>query len=330
MINVLPSDSNPYYFSRLSELYKQIYSAMLSCMVSYSRSVRVPSQTMDVFSGIFNHILCDNPAVFYVKSFRLVTDKRSGICTFSPDYLYSRAEAMRLADKFRDFLGVFNPLRNANDFDKEIGIHDFCVKKLTYDTSFGPYSHSIIGPILKQSAVCDGLAKFIKLAFDYVGVRSLVVMGQANNPARANRVENHAWNIVRINKKNFHLDATFDMGVTKKQVRYDYFNLSDSWISIDHELPGGLPKCTVSGQDFYAIRNMTASSPSEFIAIIRKNLLQGVKTFVVKFTYLKYSPKTHDELLQIALNQYTRLFLSGVSLSVSMNTSQMVYEFCFT
>ena len=57
-----------------------------------------------------------------------------------------------------------------------------------------------------------------------------------NNPDKGIKYR-HTWNIVRINGKYYHLDATFDntLGNDKKEIRYDYFNLDDQQIFRDHE-----------------------------------------------------------------------------------------------
>ena len=60
-----------------------------------------------------------------------------------------------------------------------------------------------------------------------------------NNPDKGIKYR-HTWNIVRINGKYYHLDATFDNTLTRnctigEEIRYDYFNLEDKSIFRDHE-----------------------------------------------------------------------------------------------
>ena len=76
-----------------------------------------------------------------------------------------------------------------------------------------------------------------------------------NNPDKGIKYR-HTWNIVRINGKYYHLDATFDNTLTRnctigEEIRYDYFNLEDKSIFRDHEpLIAPAMKC-MDGDHFY-------------------------------------------------------------------------------
>lgn len=78
--------------------------------------------------------------------------------------------------------------------------------------------------------------KLTKLLFDCCGINSLVVHGNSTQPQNSDLPDTgHAWNIVSFEKASYHLDITFDITVMTHSVeRYDYFNLCDSEIAIDH------------------------------------------------------------------------------------------------
>jgi len=78
------------------------------------------------------------------------------------------------------------------------------LQNFTYDYSFGDYSHSILGIILKSTVVCDGISKFVKFALDYLGVKCIVVFGKGLNPLTG-KAEKHAWNIVKLEGNAYHL-----------------------------------------------------------------------------------------------------------------------------
>ena len=59
----------------------------------------------------------------------------------------------------------------------------------------------------------------------------------------------HAWNLVKIENKWYHLDTTFDDPVPDEQgrVTYSYFNLSDEQIARNHEWNrGDYPQATTN------------------------------------------------------------------------------------
>lgn len=118
------------------------------------------------------------------------------------------------------------------DLQKEKAVHDYIVNNTRYDEinydkgTIPDESYSPYGVLIKGTAVCEGYAKATALLLNMAGVKSIVVLGW-----------DHAWNIVKINGRYYHLDTTWDDPVTssgENLLRYDYFNLSDSQISKDH------------------------------------------------------------------------------------------------
>lgn len=81
--------------------------------------------------------------------------------------------------------------------------------------------------------VCEGIAKSVKVLCDALGIWCIIVISEAN-PEKKIKYR-HAWNIVKIGKTYYHLDATFDLSLSKTLTRHDYFNLSDDAIFRDHE-----------------------------------------------------------------------------------------------
>lgn len=102
-------------------------------------------------------------------------------------------------------------LSNASNYTKVKKIHDYIVNKLSYDTSYSNYT--AYEALTKKKAVCQGYALlFYKMATE------------AGVPCRIVASETHAWNIVKIGKKWYHVDATWDDPVSSKPIlRYDYF-----------------------------------------------------------------------------------------------------------
>ena len=83
-----------------------------------------------------------------------------------------------------------------------------------------------------------------------------------NNPEKGIKYR-HTWNIVKIGKTYYHLDATFDNSLGKclqtgEEIRYDYFNLDDKAIFRDHEpLIAPAPACTDSDHFYYKEKKLS-------------------------------------------------------------------------
>lgn len=102
-------------------------------------------------------------------------------------------------------------LSNASNYKKVKKIHDYIVNKLTYDTSYSNYT--AYKALTEKKAVCQGYALlFYKMATE------------AGVPCRIVVSDTHAWNIVKMGNKWYHVDTTWDDPISSKPIlRYDYF-----------------------------------------------------------------------------------------------------------
>jgi len=114
-----------------------------------------------------------------------------------------------------------------SQLDKERAIHDWIVNNTKYDQSstiYDPYN-----TLIKHTGVCEGYTLLAQKMFTIAGIKSLVVFGYAGGVS-------HAWNMVNIDSRWYHVDVTWDDPVSSSRdiLRYDYYNLSDSKLSADH------------------------------------------------------------------------------------------------
>jgi len=322
-------DGYKYHYGLLNDGQKAVYKKMLSGFETFSQEIALPIMPVNETAKIFNHILLDNPLLFYVSSFSQSNDLYKKRCSVMPEYKYMQKFVRESNNIIMEFLGIFDTLRTKSDVDKEINLHDYCLNTLRYNFSFNDYSNSILGVVLNKSAVCEGISKFVKLAFDYLGIKSLVVNGKAKNPLQDSSMEPHAWNIVEIAGNTYHLDVTYDMTMKGKTNRYDYFNLSDEDIKKDHVIISDAPLCTTIGNDYFSTHSLVMRNPAELENYIRNNLKKGKKDITVKVLNVRDSENISDRILDIAKKQFTKIFNSGTIIEISSNISQMVFEISF-
>lgn len=112
-----------------------------------------------------------------------------------------------------------------SDVAKVKTIHDYVVNLVRYDDSLK--DHSAYGGLTakKHSTVCQGYALIMYKLLTDAGVPCHYVTGDAGGP--------HAWNIVKINKKWYHLDATWDD--PSDALVYDYFLIGSNRMNNDHK-----------------------------------------------------------------------------------------------
>ncbi len=331
------TNESRYYFSRLNDEQKIVYEAVLSGVKQYDSEIHVMNLSGDEMSGVFNAVLFDNPMLFYVSGLDRFRSSSGEGCSIEPKYTFPKQFAIENTAAVNQYLRVFDSIKNKSDEDKEAYVHDYCLDNFTYDFaydfSFTNYSFSVLGPVLKQKAVCEGIAKFVKLAFDYLGVKSLVVTGTAINPGTDKPVP-HGWNIVRINGKTYHLDVTFDMTMMaqgnappkNKMKRYDYFNLSDADIKKDHVINGTVPACTIVGGDYFSVNSLVMNNSGDFENHVAKVLRQGKKNIMVKLLNVRNIEAVIGKLMEIVQRQYAKAHNSGCTMEGKCNPLQMVFE----
>ncbi len=117
-----------------------------------------------------------------------------------------------------------------SDYKKVKLIHDYIVDNTRYQ--FGSNCYTAYGALLEGRAVCQGYAQLTYKMLREAGLSCYVITGQANN---GSRTEDHAWNIVKVGKKWYYLDTTWDDPAGGEDVlRYDYFLIGSDKMDQDH------------------------------------------------------------------------------------------------
>ncbi len=134
-----------------------------------------------------------------------------------------------------------------SDYEKELALHDWLIAHTEYDTSsmggdteskscMDPY-----GALVEGKAICLGYATTFKLLMDMAGVECQVVVG-----ASFNSMEDHAWNLVRLDGEWYGVDPTWNDPILPAGLPEDYpqregwdhkyFNVDDAkLLESDHQ-----------------------------------------------------------------------------------------------
>ena len=157
-------------------------------------------------------------------------------------------------------------MTSISEVEKEHIIHSFFSNNVIYDNAFKASSYECVGPLLFGKGVCEGTSKAAKLLFDCCGIKSLVIHGNSmRSPNVADRDAGHTWNILFIENNYYHLDITFDITVKVHGIeRFDYFNLSDAEMALDHRWDcEAVSRCGIS-RDYYKKHGLLFYTTEEF------------------------------------------------------------------
>lgn len=287
-----------FYYQALSEDKQRIYKKMYEGIKSRKKSIEIVANKRNISGDdlfkIAEYVYNDTPSFYYLDATRFTFAETLLGYVYFPKYIESYSEDMikKYDAALEKGLKIFCSryiTPTMSDYDKIKVIHDYLVTTVTYDhesltgrvdRNGDPYN--IIGPILKKRAVCWGIACAFKLLCDYCRVKSFVITG---NAIPADGDAGHAWNIVKIDDKTYHVDATWDLRQKGDvSISYDYFNLDDKLIGKDHTWNKRFyPKCDEIKHNYYFKNQLfvkTLDQLSDFVA----DRLSKKETFIaVKF-----------------------------------------------
>lgn len=254
----------PYYYQRLSKPMQEAYHAIKRGVESLSPAFPVPRLEMEQLSEVLFYLRLDCPEIFYITNFSCRVHPDALRVEFCPEYLFDKGRIREHQKALRARVErLARPAQAFTEWEKERYIHDFICTQVRYDKLKKPYSHEIIGPLGQGVGVCEGIAKSVKALCDQLGLWCIVVISE-NAPEKGIKYR-HAWNVVRIGGRYYHLDATFDNSVgTPELIRYDYFNLEDRRIFRDHEpLITPAPACSEGDGFYYRMKKLSFTKLEE-------------------------------------------------------------------
>ena len=263
-----------YYYDQLNKEQQKAYYAIKQGLLNMQDTIMVPLLSQKELSDIYFLIRMDCPEIFYSVTFSYKYYADSTAVEMSPKYLFSKDKIKEHRQAMESRVKKLS--RQAEKMDekeKELFIHDFIVQNVKYDKLKKEYSHEIIGALGNGVAVCEGIAKAVKILCDELGIWCIIALSEAN-PDKGIKYR-HAWNVIRIGGQYYHLDATFDNTLSKDDtVRYDYVNLSDKQIFRDHEpVIWKVPECSDNDHFYYKEKKISWTTIEE----VKNRTNQAVK-----------------------------------------------------
>lgn len=268
------TEISSYYYNQMPKEEQLAYHAMKTGLTALSPSFAVPRLDSRRLGELFFRLRLDHPEIFYATGFHYRFYPDADHVEFIPEYLFEKAKTREHQKALS--ARVEKLARSARALDergKEQYVHDFICENVRYDKLKKPYSHEIIGPLGQGVGVCEGIAKTVKILCDALGLWCIIAVSEAN-PEKQIKYR-HAWNIVKLGKGYYHLDATFDNSLGRGGVlRYDYLNLDDKRFFRDHEpVIWPVPACMDGDQFYYREKKLSFTKQEE----VAKRVLQAIR-----------------------------------------------------
>lgn len=166
-----------------------------------------------------------------------------------------------------------------SDYEIILAAHDYITTHVTYDLdelnligSAKSDSSTPFGALIYGEAICMGYTTTFQLMMDMLGIESIIVSGSSDG-------EDHAWNMVCIDDKWYHVDCTWDDFVPDYEGRrafHTYFMVTDGVMAIDHVWDMDSTPVADSGDCVYFFtQGLYAETIEELKAIIESETASG-------------------------------------------------------
>lgn len=321
---------------------------------SYGRYALKRAYIPDLTSGeifmVKEAVIADHPEAFWINgTYSLGQNMHDGnylvmYTNFDYTSITDRVKALEqaVASLLKEIPG------DISEYDRELIIHDCLVRDTSYDeeaADLADYSYldaaTVYGALVNKKALCGGYSYAVKLLLNRVGVSSSTVKGISKNVG-------HMWNLVRVDDEWYHLDVTWDDPIilsAETLSRYDYFNVTDDIITIDHEISenysalteeliikqGGkgmnffnfdMPECTSLEANYYILNALDIGSLDDRGATLITDRMKGCcsngdTTFFVYFSSMPPADETAAWLDGTLVSAMSAANRSGIGRRIS-------------
>ena len=194
----------------------------------------------------------------------------------------NKQEASSIAEALKKMIDK-NIDEDMTDYEKELAIHDWLVKKIDYDENIDASStdNGSYGAMVNKKTMCRGYAEAMKLISECCGLKTQIIVGNAIDQNGEN--VSHAWNLVNVNGKWYHLDVTHDdpIGDDGKNIHYFYFNLNDNDIRKDHSWEREyFPLCESDSYMYYKKNSIYYTNLDDFKSGIKTTLQYDKPSYI--------------------------------------------------
>ena len=281
-----------YYYRKMPPALQKGYEIAAEGILSFQKKVKIADCSgKEEMERIIRAVLMEHPQFFYLNAKDIGVVNAGEAFSFSFHYLYDKKDAIQLLqqiDNRADYILSEIITDGMTDYDKCVAIHDYVTNHIRYNFSAAAVSYiydafTIEGPILKNQAVCEGIAKTIAYLLDKLSVNHLIVAGFSDiDGVHAP----HAWNMVELEGSYYHIDATWDLQEINHftNCSHMYVNLDDDSMLENHDWElGDYPSCDKRAENYYVKEGRFFRSMRSFELYAQKFLQEGQSFMDARF-----------------------------------------------
>ena len=218
-------------------VYDNIRQYNTSFSIAYKGNTSTLSQDLDnILEGIQTDVTMTYEAGTISSSlYSMSYSANDATINFTLNYL-TTAEQEAFVDSEVERIAGELFTSTMSDLEKVKAVNDYIVLNTTYSTQTTASPHAAYAILKEGKGVCQAYALLAYRLLKEAGLDAYYVTGVAGGGP-------HAWNLVEVNGKWYHLDTTWNDPVLNASagdmsdfVRYKYFLVPDSIITADHKI----------------------------------------------------------------------------------------------
>lgn len=199
---------------------KTYWKGMYTLLQDMAEAVDDPDNTSD--SDYLTGII-DSAFIYYSDGM---------FCFESVEYYETEAQTEKTDKKIKKVLERLHLYEQTDPVAAIDRVHKYIINRVAYDyRNENKCNYSAYQGIIKQRTVCNGYALLAYKMLNELGIPCKYISGMAKN--EDGDLQLHAWNIVKIGKKWYNLDTTWDDN-DDGRVYYDYFLRGNKFFKKDH------------------------------------------------------------------------------------------------
>ena len=260
---LLKQQQDNYAFALLNITEQNLYVEILYALENEIEEMELSTKNPEEIDKIFQCVLLDHPEIFYADGYSFVKytygDEVRKV-TFTGNYIYRGEEILQKKEQIA--AGMTEILSGIpvelSDYEKVKRIYEEVIYRTEYSAK-AKDNQNICSVFLENSSVCQGYAKAVQYLLQQLSIPATMVVGTVENG------EGHAWNLVSIDNRYYHVDATWgdasylvekeegEANQSLKGINYDYLCVTTDEISqthaIDNVVP--IPVCDSKEANYY-------------------------------------------------------------------------------
>lgn len=322
-INDLKISNSDYYFKKLTEDQKKIYTAVAIAVKDFEKMAKVKAYENNIDDIIISDaseameaFYADHPEAFYlnleyeVYTVKSITGKSVEI---KLKYLVEdKAQMQEQLNTVKSKVNnIISSIKGTTAVEKELEIHDYLAKNIEYYkytdiNSIPSENHTLYGALIKNKAVCDGISKAFQILCDKVGIENILVSGKID--------ELHAWNLVKLDDEWYNVDLTSDKSIknTSNNVIHTYFNITTDSIKSTHTLKNEekLPDASATKYNYYIYKDYVISQADIFDTKLQKIINESKNEDILEFSVAGSISDVPEKIISSLQKNKNTMYLS--------------------